>query len=483
MNGTETIRLKTKNRRLFERIIAILLICAMIPGLVIYPQTGVNRAATRDDNRSIRLAARQLLRDDPYANRSRIGRMSDFARNLLGGKRSFEDLELAVQISIAQGRYEEALAFQEKAMESFSGSDAESGQMYLKTGYLCVLVGEYEKALNWLNLGIRLQPGAEAILTRAQVRLNLHDTEGAIRDVDTSRRLAADPTELIPDMVNIYEAAGAYETALQLLSRVIDENRGTQYLLDRIYCLVQLDRMEEAETSADRYLAIHGGNAATTCTMLATGFLRRGDYKKADAYYARAMSGGESDPYSLYYYVVLCAYLTGDYARAAEYGEALIGRMQGGGETGMAQLSVEDVTGKVRVDLKPVDFAQLCRMTGASRLMTKDYDAANRALTLSLEEKEDPYVRYLRGSSLLAQERFREALADLEDARKGGAEEAGCRYAEGICRMQLGETSAALSDFSWVREHAPDEALREEAARQMEALEAGKEKTTSNSGT
>lgn len=442
----------------------------MLPGLLVYRQTGVNREAAGDENRGVRLAAQQLLESDPYAKRSRIRRMSDFAKNLLKEKRSVEDYELAIEIAIAQGRYDEALAFQEKELDVFEGSEEELAAKHLRMGYLYAVLGEYAKAENWLELGIAVTPYVEAVLTRAQVRLNLGNTEGALRDVDACLETVGESTALLPDMVNIYEAAGAYETAVKLWSRVLDNGGKSDYLLDRAYCYVQLGRMEEAEADAARYLETHGDNAVTVNSMLGMGFLRIGEYGRASKFFAKALSGGESDPSSLYYYIVLCAYLTADYEQACHYGKQLMERIDRGEKTGVAELGIEDVTGKVRVELKPVDYAQLTRMVGASQLASGDYNGATETLTLSLREKNDPYVRYLRASSLLAEERHDEALKDFTAAERDGADKESCRYGAGVCRMQLGDTERAIQDFNWVAENGKDETLREEAARQIERL-------------
>ena len=125
---------------------------------------------------------------------------------------------------------------------------------------------------------------------------------------------------------------------------------------------------------------------------------------------------------------------------------------------------------------KSVDYAQLCRMVGAAQMMRGHYGEAAATLTLSLEEKNDPYVRYLRGSSLLAAERYDEALKDFTAAERGGADKESCRYGAGVCRMQMGETRQAVQDFTWVTENGKDEALREEAARQIELLNSESEK-------
>ena len=470
------IRTKSNIRRILVRVIAGLLVLSMIPGLVMFSQTGISMGASGDENRSVRLAAQQLLDSDPYAKRSRVRRMSDFARNLLKTKRSAEDYELAIQIAIAQGKYDEALAFQEKAIDVLEGSEEEFAAQYLRMGYLYAVLGEYAKAENWLNLGIAVTPYVEAVLTRAQVRLNLGDTKGALQDVDACYETVGDESSLLPDMVNIYEAAGAYETAVRLWTCVLDAGGSVDYLLDRAYCCVELGRMTEAEADARRYLEAHSDNAAAVEAMIGMGYLRAGKYKQADEYFAKALNDEAADPGSLYYYVVLCAYLTGDYERACEYGAQLIDRMRRGEATGTAQLALEDVTGKMKVELKSVDYAQLCRMTGASRMMLGQYAAAAETLSLSLEEKDDPGVRYLRGSALLADKRYEEALKDFTAAERGGAEKETCRYSSGVCRAELGKTDEALKDFTWVTKNAKDEALREDAARQIELLRSGSAK-------
>ena len=466
------VRIKSKTHRLIVRVTAIAIVVAMLPGILVFRETGVNRNATREDNRSVRLAAQQLLRTDPYANRSRIERMSNFVRSLLQGKRSFEDYDLAIQIAIAQARFDEALALQEKALEVFEGSEEEAAVQYLRTGYLYVLLGEYQKALNWLDLGIAVTPYVEAVMTRAQVRLNLGDVTGAVQDADACLGPIGDSAELLPDLVNIYEAAGEYSTAARLWTKVEEITGDTSCLLDRAYCYIQLGRMEEAEADAARYLEQHGENRSVTNTMLGIGFLRAGDYTRANRYFETALNGNETDPWSLYFYVVLCAYLTGDHDRACEYGEKLIGRILQGEEPGIAEARLEDVTGKVRVELKPMDTAQLCQMTGASYMVLGNYVRAAEVLSLSLEKKDDPHVRYLRGSSLLAQERYREALEDFTVAAQADSETEKSRYSAGVCHMQLGESAEALADFDWVIQNGQDASLREEAARQAERLRA-----------
>lgn len=442
----------------------------MLPGLLVYRQTGVNREAAGDENRGVRLAAQQLLESDPYAKRSRIRRMSDFAKNLLKKKRSVEDYELAIEIAIAQGHYDEALAFQEKELDVLEGGEEELAAQYLRMGCLYVLLGAYEKALNWLDLGVAVTPTVEAVLTRAQVKLNLGDASGAVQDADACLKAVGEESALLRDLVNTYEAAGAYETAIRLWTRLIGKGSTGADLLHRAYCYMQLGRIDEAERDAETLREMNDADSTTADTMLALGCLRSGSYERARQHFEYALSG-TSDPTALYYYLALCASLTGDHERVCEYGERLIQKREKGEAAAMTQFKLEDATGRLHLTLKPVDYAQLCRMVGSSYLTVGSYKRAVEVLTISLQEKDDPAVRYLRGTGLLAESRWREALEDYAAAQEAGVKVENCIYSAGVCRMQLGEINEAITAFAWIVENSEDASLREEAARQKARLE------------
>ena len=462
--------MKQETRHLIKRIIAWVLIIAMIPGLLIFNQTGVRYEATTDDNRSIRLAAQQLLRDDSYAQSSRIKRMGAFARNLLRGKRTFEDYQLAAQIAIAQARYDEAAVFLEKAIGLFEGSVADEAKLYLQMGYLFVLLGEYEKSLKWLDLGISVTPYPEAILTRAQVRLNLGDMDGALEDVNVYRKRVGDSDDNLLEMVNIYEAAHDYETAAELWTRILKKNEKIEYLIDRAYCYVELGRMEEAESDARRYLGLSEKNHSTVNAMLGIGFLRTGNYGKANDYFVEALNRSDSEPVSLYYYIVMCAYLTGNHERVVEYGEKLIQKVQQGQETGMAQYKVEDATGKLEVQMVPMDFSKLCQMTGSAYIALGKYARAAEVLTFGIEQNGDFQLNYLRGVCRMAEEKYKEAIEDYSVALRANVEVESVLYSRGVCYMETGDYLKAQQDFGRLTEITGNEALREEAFRQMEII-------------
>lgn len=442
-----------------------MLVFVMVASLLLYQQTVIILTADGFSNKSVHLAALQLLKNDPYANASRLERMSLFARNLLGGERTYKDYDSAVQIAIAQARYDEALAFNEKALASYDGDEEGAAVLYLRMGYLYAIQEQYEKAQEWLDLGIAVLPLAEAVLTRAQVRLNLNDADGALADVNACLDAVGDSVELLPNLINVVEASGQYERAANLWSRLIDAEGGADYLLHRAHCYFQLGRMADAEADAALYEQAGGTELGQANAMLGMGFMRAGEYDRAGDCFIRAMRKGYSDPESLYYFVVLCAYLTGDYQRVSEYGEQLITRAQRGEEIGTADIGVENTTGMLTVTLRPMDFGALCRMTGAAHMGLGNYSRAAEVLTNTLEQNlSDAYAVYLRGCCLLAAGEYQRAAEDFDTCIAAGEQTENSRYSRGVCRVQLGNTQGAVEDFDWVLQHTQDAAMAENAA-------------------
>lgn len=462
---------KNKARKALVRGLALLLVVAMLATILLYRRTNVLLDAGEMENKSARVAAMQLLRDDAYVAAPRLSRMTAYARSLVAGEHSFEDYELAAQIAVAQNQLADAAAFTEKSIELCPNDQDILAALYLRMGYLTTLQEKYQDALVWFDRGLCIISSPEALLTRAQVKLNLGDTEGALDDVTGYLQTAENVTEMLPDLINVYEAAGQFETAAALYTRLIDATGDERYLLNRAYCYTNLNRMEEAEADCGRYAASGGEQAGAADVMLGIGWMRNGEYDKADESFVRAAEEGYSDPEALYYYVVLCAYVNQNFARACEYGDLLINRVLGGGEALAAGLHLENTTGKLKVTLAEMDLASLCLMTGASHVRMGDYDQAVDSLTACLEQDGNAaFANYLRGSCLLAAEKFAEAEKDFDIAIEAGEREEESRFGRGVCRMQLGDRDGAMNDFDWVLLNGKDEALFEEASRLMDEL-------------
>ena len=463
-----------KNGRAAIRLIAGILAVVMLSTILLYRKADVALDADVLENKGARIAARQLLEADAYAGAPRLTRMSAFARSMLGGEHGYEDYERAAQIAIAQAEYADAVALTEKSIDAYQGDEKGLAELYMRQGYLYTLQAEYRDALKWLGRGISIASTPEALLTRAQVRLNLGDTDGALADVSAYLDAAPDAEAMLPDLINVYEAAGHFETAAALYTRLIDSTGEEEYLLNRAYCYTSLGRMTEAARDCERYAGNGGGEAGAADVMLGIGWMRDGNYEQADECFVRAIEEDYSDPESLYYYVVLCAYITENYARACEYGDALIGRILRGETSGTASVRVEEATGKLNVALAEIDKASLCLMTGASHVRMGDYDQAVESLTACLQQDQNAaFANYLRGSCLFAAEKFEEAIPDFDTAIAAGEEVEKSRYGRGVCRMQLGDADGAMEDFDWVLLNGENRELFDEASALMLRLMQG----------
>lgn len=453
------------------RALAALLVVALLASVLLYRKTDVPFSAENLENRSAQVAAQMLTGDGSYAAAPRLTRMGVYLKSLLMGMRSSADCETAAQIAIAQADFESATAFMERALELFDGPEAERAQMVLRMGYLYTLQGKYEDALQWLDKGLSYGEVPEARLTRAQVRLNLGDIPGARDDVEACLQELEDPEPILPDVINVFEAAGEYGKAAECCTRLIESTGEAEYLLNRAYCYSSMGRMDEAAADCAAYGQAGGPQTVQAEIMLGLGWMSQSQYRKAGDCYVKALDAGCADPESLYYYVVLCAYITEDYARVSDYGERMIRLYQSGGRTEQADIDMEDTTGRLKVTLVPVDIASLSLMTGAAHMRLEEFDRAVECLSLCLEKNpEASLALYLRGSSLLALERHQEAEADFDAAMAAGEDEEKCRYGRALCRMQLGETDGAMEDFDWVLLNGSDEALFEVSSRLMEEL-------------
>ena len=453
------------------RITAAILAVIMISSVILYQNSGVKLNAEQFEEKGSRVAARELLKDDEYANASRIEQMTAFARNLLSGKHSEEDLELGIQISISQKNYEDAIALSVQLLEMFEGTDRELGRQYLRLGDLYVMTKDADNALKWLNAGIPLLPTAEAYLTRAQVYLEQGNAEAALADVNVCMNMTDGTGDLLADMVNIYEAVGQYEKAAGIYTELIERTGETEYLLNRAYCLTNLGRMEEAEADRGEYAKAGGKELGSADVMIGIGWMRAKEYAKADDAFVRAIDEQYAEPESLYYYVILCAYVTGNFERVCTYGEKVIERIAQGAEDTTADITVEKSTGRLNVSLVKMDRTSLYLMTGASHLYTGNYNRAAEFLTACLTENPElPYANYLRGASLMAAKRYEEAIADFDTTIAADEQTENSHFSRAVCRMQIGDKDGALEDYEWVVLNGKDETLFEEASQQIQRL-------------
>ncbi len=461
---TEIIKRKSPYK-IWTRILAVILVIANIGNLVLFRMADVSLSKEDQESGGARSAAERLYESNEYANLSRAERMLAFLQSMLSGKGTFDDYELAAQIAIAQAKYSDAAALTDKQIALVEEDSAEAAELYLRQGYLYTILADYASALSWLHKGIEIDPSPEAYLTRAQVYLNLGDTGKAMEDVEAFLAVAERTEDVLPYLVNVYEAVGEYGTAAEMYSRLIEEDPSKAYYLGRAYCYTNLGRMDEAQTDRDSYAGLGGEEMGSVDSMLGVGWLRAGEYGKANACFVKAQEENGTEQDSLRYYIVMSAYITGDYATACEYGAPAIEKILSGETLSSTEIGMESSTGKLQVKLIDVNIPSICLMTGASYMRLGEYEKAKECLDLYLEYDEtSAYVRYLRASCLLALGQYAEAVPDFDFAIEHQEEEEGSRYGRAVCRVQMGDAEGALEDLDWVLMNGTDDDLFSEAA-------------------
>ena len=125
-----------------------------------------------------------------------------------------------------------------------------------------------------------------------------------------------------------------------------------------------------------------------------------------------------------------------------------------------------------------MDSASLYLMTGASHIRTGNYERATDCLTSCLaEDRTVYYANYLRGTSLLALDRYEEAIADFDAAIAANEETERSYFSRAVCKAQTGDTDGAIEDYEWVVLHGKDETLFAEAGLQIRELLNGTDST------
>ena len=66
-----------------RRVLAVILVLAMLSGFLLYFKTDVSVSAKSVENLGARYATQQLVTGDSYAGSTRLQRMRTYARNLL----------------------------------------------------------------------------------------------------------------------------------------------------------------------------------------------------------------------------------------------------------------------------------------------------------------------------------------------------------------------------------------------------------------
>jgi tetratricopeptide (TPR) repeat protein len=261
-------------------------------------------------------------------------------------------------------------------------------EWYFAAGTMKFNIGEYSNANLAYSESVKLNPtNAEAILSRAMVRTELHDWTGAL--ADAQKTLELEPKE---------------ETALYLQG----------------VCEFSMKDFKAAEADLTTAIKLNAKNgAAYNYRGLARGNLRRVDDALADFNQA----------------IALCPF-----DAAAYRNRAMVETLHREYETAMADVSKAiDLDGK-----DPYTYAARGRIKNS----LKDYKGAREDFDRAIElNGKDSNTYVSRAAANVYLDEFENANADLETAAKLGPESASAHVVRGFLEAKRGDDEAALAEF------------------------------------
>ena len=449
-------------RDIARRVLAGTLALVLLLTSVLYTQAVVTLDPSGQTDDTARLAAMRLIQSDEYANASTGHRLSMMMRHYMTLVKDYEDYELGASIAIAQGKFADAAACTERAIGLYQGERAGLNRLYLRRGYLGILMNDYEDADRWLSRAVNGEERVEALSVRAQVRLELGKTREAVRDADACLARAGEPEQELALLVSVYESAGEYARLADVYTRMLQSGRPgrADFLLERAACYANLGEPEKTAADCAAYLEEGGADACEAWTLTGIGWMRAGRYEEAAQAFGSAADAAEDPSDSLLYYAVLCATMAGDMERASTYGDMAHGR------------TVSHAQASRLVRLEEGSRAELLLMTARAHMVLGEYLPAAGVLSVYAAENPDGQpVRFLRGTCLLAAGLPGQAAAELEAALDAQEDEAQCRYALGLCRMQTDRQEDAAREFAWVMDNSDDPELTAQAKAMLSQLE------------
>lgn len=454
-------RKKTSFSTILKRILAGFLAVIIGISTILYAETSVRYPGGWSDRAQL-LAGAQLLQSDEYMSMSRAGRMTSYMKYFLTLAKDYEDYELGASIAISRGNYTDAVACLEKALEKCQEENRAPEPLYYRISYLYVLTGEDDKALEWLNKGLESRPGAEGYLLRAQLLANRGEYEDAMADIRRFEARNGKTPEYAAYPAGIYEKAGQYETAEAYYDLALTaETPDPGYYLSRAHCRMETGNMKGAEEDCDAYLAAGGTDRKTAEELLGIGYMRLGDNAAAAGHFANVAAENDDAGESDLYCAAMTAFVSEDYAAAAEYGEKAI--RKGAGGLSNAQLGL-DSSGTLEIHADAGEMTDLYRITAVSETHTGEYEQAEKNFTLCLKEMEsgsaeEGNLLYLRAVCEMALGKFSQAIRDLDQAIADGTERYGCLYSKGVCLYSTGDLAGAEECLREVAFGGSDEAL------------------------
>lgn len=439
-------RHNTGNKRIWSRVIALILAAVLIINTVISMQATVQFSAGDYTGTQAEHAANVTQEQTDYLSKGRVGRALTVLHTMLHKPKTYEEYEEYASIAIAREKYDEAAEYLKGCIDTFEGSDKDLAVLHLRLGSLYMLLEKQDQALESINSAIEKDAElSTAYLLRADIYQNNGEAAKAADDLYVYYGMEAGEPEDLMSLAVYYEEQQDFQKAVKCYSMGIDAAGDTypEMYARRARCEILTNDSKTAGEDLERYFKLTDGDPdGQYAAMLGASRMEAGDYSGALEMFHRAIEDGYATPELLYSQAVSCAYAEQDYDTAIEDG---LKAVEGYEKTGESS-------------------ADVCYWVGMSYLAKKEYKDA--AKYYKKAEKQDASIKdisYYRGICAMAQEQDEKAIGFFTKSIEKEESVTPSRYDRAICYIRLDRFEEGIADLEQVKEQKDDKDLAKQA--------------------
>ena len=454
---------KRPKKKVWRRALAVLLAVTLVASPVVMLKTQIEFSRLKYVEETAAYAAQVTEDETDYLNENRLNRAWKYLQTVVRKPETYHDYELYAQIAIAREDFESAAKYLEGCLETADGEGADPAVINLRLASLLVLNDERDKAAEYLDRAIELDPSlAAAYYLRGQLAAEAGDAEAAVADLKSYVSLPNADPNVVAQLAQLFEGTGDLETAVDCYTAGIDYqgDANPALYLARARCRVLLENLTAARHDLQTYFSLTDedpdGQAAAIMAMC---LMNEGDYEGATTYFNQAVDAGYADPALLYSQSVKSGFAAGNYPRAVADGLKALKILEGDGAGSRPEGSA------------PIDATEIRFWVGLSYLAQNKYKEALEHLT-KVRETEAAYadIDYYAGVCELALEDYEAAETSFTASIEKDEDVTASYYNRAVCRIRLERLSEARTDLEAVVERSDEADLKAQAEELLAAF-------------
>ena len=445
-----TVENKQHKRPLWVRLLSIFLAVLLFAqaGLISAAQlhfSAKNYAGSENEK-----AAELVAQDDAYLNAPLLERMRTIV-SLLKKPETYDEYSMFASVAVADEEYDKAEDYLRECIRLFPESEGNKGELsdlYLKTGCVCGLDGNWQRAVGYLKKATAKNPRSEdAWLMLSESYLRCEEYESALDAMNSFSRLRVPDTDQLTAMATMELVLERLDDCIRDCGELLtleDADRAAVFTL-RSQAYLLAGENEKAIADAEEGLEA-GGDETELLSIKANALEVQEHYEEALKIYDRLIHEENTD-LELIRHAIPCAYMLNDYDAMYRY----------------SKLALEQ-------ELGTEEILEFKKWLGISQLEKGEYEEAAANLSAYMEfDDQVGELFYLRGVCYMAYGNYTAAVEDFTAAINLETLVDECLYNRGLCNTALGKGAAAEWDFNTIIKRSVNPELMA-AAKEMTTI-------------